>query len=184
MKLLTPLPHKKARIEIIPLIDIMFFLLAVMMLVSLNMVQMKGIKLNLPTAATATSENRSDFLTLSVKADGSLYLDKSPIQRPALVDELKRRKAAQPDLRIYIQGDSDSVHGDVIAVLDRVRSAGIQKVAFAIKPDANTGGIIDKSAKSSASVSTPAPAVAAPVAAPAEAVTTPVTPSSANPPTP
>ncbi|PAW79965.1 MAG: hypothetical protein B9S32_01155 [Verrucomicrobia bacterium Tous-C9LFEB] len=175
MKLLTPLPHKKARIEIIPLIDIMFFLLAVMMLVSLNMVQMKGIKLNLPTAATATSENRSDFITLSVKADGSLYLDKTAIQRPALVEELKRRKAAQPDLRLYIQGDSDSVHGDVIAVLDRVRSAGIQKVAFAIKLDSNTGGIIDKSPKSH----TPAPA-----AAPAEAAPAPVTSTSPNPPTP
>jgi len=177
MKLLTPLPHKKARIEIIPLIDIMFFLLAVMMLVSLNMVQMKGIKLNLPTAATATSENRSDFITLSVKADGSIYLDKTPIQRPALVEELKRRKAAQLDLRIYIQGDADSVHGDVIAVLDRVRSAGIQKVAFAIKPDANTGGIIDKSPKSH----TPA---SAPVAVPAEAAPAPVTSTSPNPPTP
>ncbi len=178
MKLLTPLPHKKARIEIIPLIDIMFFLLAVMMLVSLNMVQMKGIKLNLPTAATATAENRSDFVTLSVKADGSIYIDKEPIQRPALVDELKRRKAALPELRIYIQGDTDAVHGDVIAVLDRVRSAGIQKVAFQIKPDSNAGGIIDKPAKAASSSIVP---VAAP-SAPVESV--PVTTGSSNPPTP
>jgi biopolymer transport protein ExbD len=179
MKLLTPLPHKKARIEIIPLIDIMFFLLAVMMLVSLNMVQMKGLKLNLPTAVSATSENRSDFLTLSVKADGSIYIDKSSIQRPALVDELKKRKASQPDLRVYIQGDSDAIHGDIIAVLDRVRSAGIQKVAFQIKPDSRTGGIIDHGARSqAASPEPPSTTPSAEPSAPAASTpsTTPATP--------
>jgi len=135
MKLLSPLPHRKARIEIVPLIDIMFFLLACMMLVSLNMVQLKGLRLSLPTAATATQENKSDFVTLSVKQDGSLYIDKAPITRDALVDELKQRKVDKPDLRIYIQGDAGALHGDVISVLDKVRAAGIEKVAFQIKPD-------------------------------------------------
>ena len=144
MKLLSPLAHKKARIEIIPLIDIMFFLLACMMLVSLNMIQMKGVKLNLPTATTATSENKSDFITLSLRKDGTLFLDKVEIERTALVDELKRRKVLKPDLRICIQGDVESLHGDVIVVLDRVRSAGIQKVAFQTKPDTSTGGMIEK----------------------------------------
>ena len=144
MKLLSPLAHKKARIEIIPLIDIMFFLLACMMLVSLNMIQMKGVKLNLPTATTATAENKSDFLTLSVRKEGALFLDKVEIERTALVEELKKRKALKPDLRIYIQGDAEALHGDVIAVLDRVRSAGIQKVAFQTKQDTNAGGIIEK----------------------------------------
>ena len=159
MKLLSPVSHKKARIEIIPLIDIMFFLLACMMLISLNMVQMKGLKLNLPTAVAASPENRSDFVTLAVKKDGNIYIDKESIQRAALVDELKKRHAAKADLRIYIQADAEATHGDVIAVLDRVRSAGIQKVAFQTKPDSNAGGIIEKTQAlpAPASVSGPLP---------------------------
>ncbi len=51
MKIATPIPHKKARIEIIPLIDIMFFLLASFMMVSLSQVHMKGIKVKLPIGA-------------------------------------------------------------------------------------------------------------------------------------
>ena len=168
MKLLSPLSHKKARIEIIPLIDIMFFLLACMMLVSLNMVQLKGLKLSLPTAQTATTENRSDFLTLSVKADGSVYVDKQPTARTALVEELKKRKAEKPDLRVYIQGDAQAIHGDVIAVLDKVRAAGIQKVAFQIKPDSGQGGAIPSAepAPSSAPVSVPAAGPAQPTSGP------------------
>lgn len=165
MKLLSPLSHKKARIEIIPLIDIMFFLLACMMLVSLNMVQLKGLKLSLPTAQTATTENRSDFLTVSVKADGTVYIDKAPIGRAALVDELKRRKEEKPDLRVYIQGDAQAIHGDVVAVLDKVRAAGIQKVAFQIKPDSGQGGTIGSREA--------APAAAAPAAGPAQPTSAP-----------
>ena len=52
MRVSSPIPHKKARIEIIPLIDIMFFLLASFMMVSLSQVHMKGIKVNLPTGAS------------------------------------------------------------------------------------------------------------------------------------
>lgn len=157
MKLISPLPHKKARIEIIPLIDVMFFLLAVMMMVSLSMVKVKGVKLNLPTAATATPENKSDFLTITVKSDGALLLDKEPIARPELVEALKKRHALEPSLRIYIQADAEAIHADVIAVLDRVRSAGIQKVAFQTRADNNSGGIINNPGSSPAPhvISTP-----------------------------
>jgi biopolymer transport protein ExbD len=135
MKIHSPLQHKKARIEIIPLIDIMFFLLAVMMMVSLNMIQMKGIKLNLPTAATATKENKSNFTTVSVSSTGEVFLDKQLIERKALLAELQKRKAAEADLRVYVQADADAVHGDVVAVLDRIRAAGIQKVGFQTKAE-------------------------------------------------
>ncbi|MEI6714984.1 MAG: biopolymer transporter ExbD [Verrucomicrobiota bacterium] len=142
MKLLSPLPQRKARIEIIPLIDIMFFLLACMMLVSLNMIQMNGLKMTLPTAASATPEHKTDFLTLSVRKDGVLFLDKSEIARPALHSELQRRKTAEPDLRVMIQGDAEAMHGDVITVLDLVRLAGIQKVTFQTKADSKEGGMV------------------------------------------
>ena len=142
MKLLSPLPHRKARIEIIPLIDIMFFLLACMMLVSLNMIQTKGVKMNLPSSSTATPENKSDFLTLSVRKDGVLFLDKTEIARHAIAAELQRRKTNDPDLRVMIQGDAEALHGDVITILDLVRVAGIQKVTFQTKADSKEGGLI------------------------------------------
>ncbi|SDT85810.1 outer membrane transport energization protein ExbD [Verrucomicrobium sp. GAS474] len=135
MKLLSPIPHKKARLEIIPLIDIMFFLLATMMLVSLNMVQLKTLRLNLPTAQKATQENKSDFSTLAVKQDGTIWLDRQEIAKGDLVSALKKLKESKPEVRVLISGDAASAHGDVIAVLDRVRAAGIEKVAFQTKAD-------------------------------------------------
>ena len=58
MRVSSPVPHKKARIEIIPLIDIMFFLLASFMMVSLSQVHMKGMKVNLPTGVSGETQNK------------------------------------------------------------------------------------------------------------------------------
>ncbi|MDD4932197.1 MAG: biopolymer transporter ExbD [Methylacidiphilaceae bacterium] len=135
MKILSPVPEKKGRIEIIPLIDIMVFLMACMMMVNLEMIRMRGLKLNLPTAQTATPENKSDFLTLSIKASGQVFLEKEEIDRNTLVDELKRRKEKEPKVRIYVQADMDTTHGDVVRVLDKVRAAGIQKIGFQVKEE-------------------------------------------------
>ncbi|HEY5751909.1 MAG TPA: biopolymer transporter ExbD [Chthoniobacterales bacterium] len=133
MKVGSPLPHKKARIEIIPLIDIMFFLLACFMLVSLSMIQMRGMKINMPTAATGTPEQKSDFVTVTVDVIGDIYLEKDKVTVDKLLDELKKMVAAKPDTRIYIRADKDSTHGSVVTVLDKVKLAGITKVAFEIK---------------------------------------------------
>src|ERR1035441_9367605 len=80
-----------ARIEIIPLIDIMFFLLASFMLVSLSMVNLKSVKVNLPTATTATLETKNDFLSISVDKDGAVYLDKQPLGANELVLRVNAR---------------------------------------------------------------------------------------------
>ena len=133
MKLGSPIPHKKARIEIIPLIDIMFFLLACFMMVSLTMINMKGVKVNLPTATTATPENKSDFVNLTIDKKGNVFVDKKPVGRNELKNEMEKLYAANKEVRIFISGDKEAMHGDVISVLDRVRSAGIQSVAFEIR---------------------------------------------------
>jgi biopolymer transport protein ExbD len=122
----------KARIEIIPLIDIMFFLLACFMLVSLSMIQMKGIKVNLPVASTAQPETKSDFYTISVDKKGDVFLDKKPMDRSALLVELMKINNATTNARVYISGDREVFFGSVIDVLDKVKLAGIQKVAFEI----------------------------------------------------
>jgi len=136
VKLDSKLPgdNAEARIEIIPLIDIMFFLLASFMLVSLSMVNLKSVKVDLPAAATGSADNSKDMADISVDKSGSIYLDKKPIGDNELVRALLAAQKANAKLRVMIDGDRDARHGDIIRVLDLVRSAGIDKVAFDISP--------------------------------------------------
>ena len=135
VKLGSKLPAEgtEARIEIIPLIDIMFFLLAAFMLVSLSMVNIKSVKVNLPTATAATSDTRKDFVNVSVDAGGLVYLDKKPVGHNELAALLGAAQKTNAALRVFISGDKDARHGEVIRVLDLVRSVGIEKVAFEIR---------------------------------------------------
>ncbi len=123
-------PRKKARIEIIPLIDIMFFLLACFMMVSLSMATTKSVKVNLPTAQSADPDRHPNTVVISVDAAGGIFLDKRPLGRNELQNELTRRHGADPALRVLITGDTDARHGALLGVLDRVRLTGIQSVAF------------------------------------------------------
>jgi biopolymer transport protein ExbD len=134
VKLGSKLPAEEgARIEIVPLIDIMFFLLAAFMLVSLSMVNLKGVKVNLPTATTATPETRQDFVNVTVDKAGVAYLNAAPMGQHELAQALAALQRTNADPRVFISGDADARHGDVIRVLDTVRATGIQKVAFEIR---------------------------------------------------
>jgi biopolymer transport protein ExbD len=128
----------EARIEIVPLIDIMFFLLAAFMLVSLSMVNMKSVKVNLPTAVTATGDTKKDIVDISVDKSGLMYLDKKPVGSNELAGLLAAAAKANPQLRVFISGDRNARHGDIIRALDAVREAGIDKVAFEIGISAKT----------------------------------------------
>jgi len=128
-----PTDSAEARIEIVPLIDIMFFLLAAFMLVSLSMVNIKSVKVNLPTAVTAAPDSRKDLVDISVDKTGNAYLDKKPVADNELIAGLLADQKANPNLRVFISGDRDARYGSVIRVLNLVRSAGIDKVAFEIR---------------------------------------------------
>jgi biopolymer transport protein ExbD len=130
----VPGENAEARIEIIPLIDIMFFLLAAFMLVSLSMVNLKSVKVDLPSASSASADNTKDLADISVDRSGGLFLDKKPVAGNELVRILVAEQQANPKLRVMIDGDRDALHGDIIRALDLVRSAGIDKVAFDIRP--------------------------------------------------
>jgi biopolymer transport protein ExbD len=134
-----PTENAEARIEIVPLIDIMFFLLAAFMLVSLSMVNMKSVKVNLPTATSAMPDVKRDFVDISIDKNGVSYLDKKIIGGNELVASLLDLQKHQPNLRVFISGDQDARHGDVIHVLDLVRTAGIDKVAFEIRTPSKAG---------------------------------------------
>jgi len=134
MKIGSPLPHKKARIEIIPLIDIMFFLLASFMMVSLTMIRMQSIKMDLPTATAATRDFKPDIVNISVDKAGDIYISNKLVNLGELHTVLSNRFRANTNVPVYISGDKDATHGAVIRVLDAVRREGIQKVSFAITP--------------------------------------------------
>ena len=133
MKILSPLPKKRGRLEIIPLIDIMFFLLASFMMVSLTMQHLMSINVSLPTATLAKSTAKPDMITLTVDRFGQVSLDDKPISFSDLFKLLSTRAAANPLYPVYIQGQKETTHGAMIYVLDLVKRAGIQKVAFSVK---------------------------------------------------
>jgi biopolymer transport protein ExbD len=136
MKIGSPLPHRKARIEIIPLIDIMFFLLASFMLASLSMMRLQSIKMDLPTATMAKRDFKPDIVNISVDKIGDIYVEKKQMNMVDLHEYLSNKFRINTNVPVYISGDKDATHGAVIRVLDIVRREGIQKVSFAISPAA------------------------------------------------
>ena len=132
MKIGSPLPEKKARIEIIPLIDIMFFLLASFMMASLTMIRMQSIKMDLPTATQATRDFKPDIINVAVDKTGDIYIEKKPVTVVELQNLLSNKFRLNTNVPVYISGDKEATHGSVIRVLDIVRREGIQKVSFAI----------------------------------------------------
>lgn len=133
MKLSNPVPMRKARIELIPLIDVMFFLLASFIFVSLSMVQQKGIKVDVPAAATGEA-NRKEYSAVSITADGKIFLDKRPVSLEELQAALQLMAGRPEEPRLYISADRQARHGDVVAVLDATRRAGLHKVSFETRP--------------------------------------------------
>src|ERR1700733_1018944 len=132
MKIRTPVPAKKSRLEIIPLIDIMFFLLASFMMVSLQMQIVRTLKANLPTATLAASTKKPDIVNLFVNRDGQISVDNETISFPELFTMLTNRYSLNPNLPVYITGANDATHGSVMFALDLVKRAGIQRVAIAV----------------------------------------------------
>jgi biopolymer transport protein ExbD len=137
MKLKSPLRRRRMRLEIIPLIDIMFFLLASFMMVSLQMQKIRILKASLPTATLATSTTKPDIINLNVDQNGQVTLDHKAISFSDLASVLTNRYALNTNVPVYITGNRDTKHGSMMYVLDFVRRAGIQHVAIAVKAASN-----------------------------------------------
>lgn len=125
---------RKARIEIIPLIDIVFFLLATFVMVSLSMVKNHGVSVNLPSAPSVKNEIKNDaYTTLSVTKKGEIYFNKEKIALADLPSRLEDVKKSNPDPTIVLNADEETAYGRAIKVLDKVRGLGIKKVALQTK---------------------------------------------------
>ncbi len=126
--------RKKARIEIIPMIDTMFFLLVFFMVATLSMTAERGIPVNLPHAATATDDLRQ-VVSLTLTKEGRLFMDKEEIASPEEAAlRLARQKATGAEVSVVINADRIVEHGRVVELLDSVRQAGVARIAIAAKP--------------------------------------------------
>jgi biopolymer transport protein ExbD len=132
----SPRSHRRARIEIIPLIDIIFFLLATFVMVSLSMVKNRGIPVNLPATTTGTPQEHQDSATITVTEKGEIFFNKQPVDEAALDSALQALIAANPEAKVFIGGDTKAEFGKAIGVLDHVRRAGITKIAIETQPKA------------------------------------------------
>jgi biopolymer transport protein ExbD len=135
----SPIPHKKARIEIIPLIDIMFFLLASFMMVSLSQVHMKGVKVNLPAGVSGETQTKREYLSVSVDKDGHYFFDKDEVGDDELLNRLRKAHQAAPEAKVFLRGDKESAHLNVAHALEIIRASGYYKVSFEIKSESLKG---------------------------------------------
>jgi biopolymer transport protein ExbD len=133
---IIPLPRskRKARIEIIPLIDIVFFLLATFVMISLSMVKNLGVDVNLPSATTSSKQvKNSQYTAITVTDKGEIYFNKEKISAAELPIRLKKLKQANADPTIVLNGDEKASYGRAIFVLDEARRLGIKKIALETK---------------------------------------------------
>ena len=140
MQVSSPIPKKHARIEIIPLIDIMFFLLASFMMVSLSQTHMKGIKVALPSATVPPPNTPKDFVSIRVGAGNVVSFDGQVISQDQVMPRLFQLHEANPNIKVSISAEGMALHGDVITVLDEVRRARITKVGYQIRAATAGGG--------------------------------------------
>jgi biopolymer transport protein ExbD len=124
---------KKARIEIIPMIDTIFFLLVFFMISTLSMAQYRGMPVNLPKAA-AGQQAPAESAAITIDKQARLFLNKQAVDKAMLGDLLRQRLAGNADLLVVINADDGVEHGHVVEVMDIARTANVTKMAIAVKP--------------------------------------------------
>jgi len=137
MKMPSPVKRRHTRIEIIPLIDIMFFLLAAFMMVSLQLDRTQNIKVDLPNADMGVADFKPGMINIAVDKAGLVWLEKTNVTLAQLDAALTNRFRLDTNLPVYISGDAGTRHGDMCDVLEAVRRAGVQKVAFMVEGATN-----------------------------------------------
>ena len=126
--------RKKPRIEIIPMIDTMFFLLVFFMVATLSMAVQRGVPVNLPHAASARDEIKQ-VVTLTLTKEGKLFFDKEELASPAEAAlRLASKNNADAQVSVVINADRAVEHGHVIDLMDAVRQAGVTRIAVAVRP--------------------------------------------------
>ena len=126
--------ERPARIEMLPLVDVLFLLLAVFLYAMVAMVRAHVVPLDLPALVTGETRDLSVVLAVSVEADGALHMGGEPVNLITLEERLRVRRASETELSVVIHADREARHGVVTEVLDRVRAAGLERVFLVGRP--------------------------------------------------
>lgn len=126
----------KPDIIIIPMIDIMFFLLVFFMLSTLYMVNLKTVDIHMPQAAHAETQLKVTYV-VTMKQDGSLWLEDKPIAEAELLKKVAAQQAGNPQFAVVVRADQKLDYGMVMGLLDKIKGAGVTKVGLAA---ASAGG--------------------------------------------
>lgn len=120
--------HKRApRIEMIPLIDVVFLLLVVFIYAMLSMAVHKALPVALPTS-TAAQIDRQTLISITVTAQGDILVNKTPVALAALAAMLRQRIAADPQTAVMLFADRALAYQELFRVLDQVRLAGVTRI--------------------------------------------------------
>lgn len=133
MKLRKAKPYRRGRIEIIPMIDVMFFLLATFMLASLSLQNLNSLVVNLPQGEAPTLQAK-DPVTLTVTRDARLYLDRAPVTLETLAAALKP-KLRLSDPSVVVAADAAAPQGTVVRAMLKARQAGARRFLIAVRHD-------------------------------------------------
>jgi biopolymer transport protein ExbD len=128
---------KKPRIEIIPMIDTMFFLLVFFMIATLSMTIQHGMPVSLPTAESST-DTIAEHVSLTLTREGLLYYNKEAITLQELEIRLTNLRQSSSDPSLLINADEQVPHGRVIKVMDLIRLSGITSMGIATQPSSES----------------------------------------------
>ena len=117
-----------SEINITPLADVMLVLLIVFMVTAPLLTV--GVEVDLPKTKAGAINADAAPLVVSIKSDGSLYLQETVVEPEVLIPRLKAISDANPDVRIFVRGDRAVSYGEVLSVMGRIQSAGFEKVAL------------------------------------------------------
>ena len=134
MRLSSGYEAKKARVEMLPLIDVVFLLLVFFIYAMVSMVLHRGIEVALPRAGTAALE-RDDYISITLDADNQLFLDTEPVAAEDIAALVAARRG-DPGKPVFIEGDRGADFGIAIELLDDLKQAGVEEVSFSCDQEA------------------------------------------------
>ena len=120
----------KPEVMIIPMIDIMFFLLVFFMISTIYMVEQRSLPVQLPKAAQAASENKPSFV-VTMKEDGTLWLEEKQLSFDALAWQAQMENHRNKNFSVLLRADERVSYGKVVAVLDILKRSGVERFALA-----------------------------------------------------
>jgi biopolymer transport protein ExbD len=125
---------RKARIEMLPLIDIVFLLLVFFIYAMLSMAVHRALPVALPQSTTADIDKNAT-LSVTVKSDGSVYVDKEPVPIASLAEKLARENITAKDPAVLLFADRDLSYQTLFKVLDQIRTAGLTRISLQAEAD-------------------------------------------------